>query len=230
MTSYVRDTQETATLPAVVPPSIPFEGGRGDFDQGDIEIPRLEIVQGVGDLSADRRFHRGDLVLMREFSIPQPVKLTVFSYEKSFVQNIKFEDGIFPKEFATKEEVFAAGGNLDKGKKAGDDPNNFVMSARLRVAIELPNELVEVPGTLEFEDKFIARAMWKVRGMAYTSIIRRLNLVDAPLQLKGKCVSSKWGLLTVETKHAGIFKVEVPSIEFQGDNSDEYLTFLRKVF
>lgn len=225
MTSY---KEEDKTLATATHSSL--EGGRGDFDSGDYEIQRLEVVQGMGKLSKDRRFHLGDLVLMREHIIPQPVKVTVFGFNKFFVQNIAYQEGVFPQEFDTKEEVLASGGNLDKGKKAGEDTNNFVDNARLIVALELPPELAGVPGVLEFEDKLVVKAEMKLRGKAYSENIRHLNTTEMPLKKKGKLISSKRGTLSVEEVKSGNFDIQVPIFKLSGDNTDAYVEFLRSVF
>jgi len=207
----------------------PLEGGRGDYGIDDIEIPRLDVVHNVGDLSS--KFTPGELVLMREFVLPQPVRLTVFGHTKYYVQNSEYEEGTRKQEFDTWEQILSSGGNLLRNKKAGEDNYNFLPAARLYLAIELPPELVEtVPGVMETEGRFIARAIWKVQKIAYSQIVRRINLVEAPLRLKNQFISSKTFDLRVERQKYGKHWVQVPDMKVVGNNSEEYVTFLRKVF
>lgn len=219
----------------------PIEGGSGDFDINDIEIPYLAIVGGNGALSRDRRFHAGDIVLMKEFMIPQPARMTVFAFRNYFVQNLKYEEGVRPASFPTKEAVIASGGNFDERKEPGSDPNNFVRAGELTVAIELPQELgLTIPGVLDFETgdpggvgsdfKYVARAKWSVKGSNYKSIIRRLNLIEGPLKLKNKTIATVFGDVTTANTKKGDFWVQVADFAMKGQNSQAYLDFLRSVF
>lgn len=211
----------------------PSEGGHGDFDSRDIEIPYITIAHGQSKFVKQdkaRKFHPGDLVLMKEYIIPAPMRCTCFGWDKYFTQNLDIESGEIPARFNSKEEVMKSGGNLNEFVKPGTDPDNFIPQAEIRFAIELPEDLaMMVPGVLPYEGRYICRVKWTAKGRNYTSLIGRFNLVAGPLRLQGKSIAYKFGDITVEEKGKKNPSF-VADFSPKGDNSPEYVEFLRSIF
>jgi hypothetical protein len=211
------------------------EGGHGDHDTRDIEIPYITIAQGQSKLLKQdklRRFHAGDLVLMKEYVIPAPMRCTIFGWDKYFCQNLDIESNEIPIRFNTKDEVLKSGGNLNEFVKPGEDPDNFMPQAEIRIAVELPEDLaMVVPGVLPYEGRFICRVKWTTKGRNYTSLIGRLNLVAGPLRLEKppRSIAYKYGDITVEEKGKKNPSF-VADFAPKGNNTPEFVEFLRSIF
>ena len=70
----------------------PGAGITGDLDASDISFPRLQIVQGMGNLSEN--YKKGEIVLDGESLIsdgPTPVEFTVCRIGKQFEENVDWD-------------------------------------------------------------------------------------------------------------------------------------------
>lgn len=140
------------------------EGLVGDFDQGDISFPRLQIAQGVGPLSDTHK--KGDIVLDGEVVIggPEmdPLDVTVVRIAKMFEEDLPFGGEEVPRIVPTKAEVLALGGVLEwiNGEKPSWKP-----VAEALVCIK-GNDDVNVFPYSHKKDNY-AFALWKIKGVAY---------------------------------------------------------------
>lgn len=211
-----------------------LEGAQGDFDASEVLTPRLNIVHGVGDLPDTHQL--GSLVYNRETELPQPVDITFHGYKKFYVQNISFDAEVRPARFYTQYEVRASGGNLAK-KKKDEDPNNFIEGVEAFVAIELPVELSDLAGSINFGDRFFARALWVLQRTAYKRVIRPLNFMASSLRSRtapdGKLMSITYQPWTLKTEKVtfGDAKVWSPTITPKmGVHSQDVVDFFRSIF
>lgn len=206
----------------------PLEGGRGDFDQSEIQIPRLSVVHGVGELASS--FNPGSLVYNREVLLPQPLPVTIFGFKKFYIANTEYDPEVRQVRLNSKEEVIAAGGNFDIGKAPGEDPDNFKAGADFFLALEVPETLAHIPGTIDFEDKFIVRAIFTLQKTAYTKNIQRINFVESALRLRKLTIPSQSWSLKVTREKLRVNFVQMPKFEAAGINSTEFVEFLRTIF
>ena len=97
-------------------------GITGDLDASDISFPRLQIVQGMGNLSEN--FKKGEIVLDGKSLIsdgPTPIEFTVCRIGKQFEENVDWDSGEIPR-IVTKSEAVELGGSFEWGNN-GEKPN-----------------------------------------------------------------------------------------------------------
>lgn len=86
----------------------------GEIDADDIVIPRVNLVQNVGEL-ADL-FPSGAVTYNKEVQLSDgttPIEVTVLRARKQFVEALDFDSGERPQVFDTLEEVKAVGGTVE---------------------------------------------------------------------------------------------------------------------
>ncbi|MFI3244306.1 MAG: hypothetical protein R3Y56_08645, partial [Akkermansia sp.] len=138
----------------------------GEIEQGDIIIPRLNIVQNVGALG--ELFDAGQIVLNQETPLVkegEAIELTVLNVRKVFQENVSYDSDERPAVYNTLEEVKAAGGSIEWGAN-GEKPS-FLPVLHTQVLIKAP-EGAEGAFPFEFEGASYALALWTIKGVAYT--------------------------------------------------------------
>ena len=113
----------------------------GEIEQGDIVIPRISIVQNVGELG--ELFEAGQIVLNKETALSpegKDIELTVLSVRKVFQENIPFDSEERPATYNTLEEVKAVGGSIEWGIN-GEKPS-FLPVLHTQVLIKAPAGIV----------------------------------------------------------------------------------------
>lgn len=154
--------QESRVL-APVTTTPPIKGLTGEWGTGDIQIPRLSLVQKSGTLADE--FPKGAFVFNKELVIGdgnQPFDITVLSARKYYQEDLPFgESDELPRVFERLEDARAAGfttdwdSNLPRVKEAAD----------LVVLIPVPLEYA----TVRFNDRGYTRALWTLVSSAYNS-------------------------------------------------------------
>lgn len=224
----MRDSLSQNPETAVALPMTPLEGAHGEFDPNETLVPRLNIVHGVGDLVDS--FAQGSVVYNRETELQQPLKLTIFGYKKFWIQNIKFNKEVKPVKYYSLEDVVKSGGNVNDKVKEDEDPNNFRPGLDTLLAIELPIEQADLPGSIDFEDKFYARALWVIQKTTYNNVIRQLNFVNLGLDKRGLSIASQSWTMRVERKQLTNNKVYLPKLTAGNLHKPEFVEFLRAIF
>lgn len=170
-------TTAVATVPA---PSVPATSNPGFQDDDnisadDLVIPRLNIVQKVGELSNvfphGSFLLDGSLVLVEGAPIKKeskPIKLMVVGFRpKSFVQRV--EGGGRGQIFSTEAEVAAANGTLDWNDAEATGKDLYQRLATALVLVEQPEGVTNDSFPYEIEGKRYALAQWSLKGTGYTN-------------------------------------------------------------
>ena len=142
-------------------------GIHGEIDQDDIKFPLVQIVSGMGKLSDNDDFKKGDLVLDGEFKLEQPAEITVLKLAKLYEENLEWGADEIPRTVGTKEEVYSLGGTLgwhtdeETGQRT---PPTWKPMADCLICIK-GDDNNYFP--FEFGDEKFAFARWKLRNTSY---------------------------------------------------------------
>jgi len=149
-------------------------GLRGDFNQSDINLPRLNIVAKTSQL-VDEGFTPGSIILNKEVTLSlkdEPLRVIVLDLVKQFQEDTEWGGDELPKVFNTEEEVYAAGMSLEWGS-----PNQCRPMAHITMLIEAPegldeNQLEMFP--YEFDGGHWAMAILTAAKSAYKSTAKEI--------------------------------------------------------
>lgn len=197
----------------------------GEVDRSDIVMPRIAIVQKVGDLSEE--FPGGSVILNKRLLLAEPghgVVVTVLRARKYFMEIRPFGDEVRPKMFATHSEVLAAGFVLEPnwatGEKATAKPCLDCV-----VAIHGTAELATAPEfQLEHDGVRYAVATWSINSPSAYKGAGKALLSAKQMYLK-RFVQQSWTLSASKEKF-GVNTVFVPAIAPKAANSPAVQTFL----
>ena len=173
-----------ASVPAVAEPPM-FNDEDISFD--DIIVPRMNIVQKVGDLS--NVFGFGEIVLNQSLVIHQPANkekgfagtglLTIvpLGFKKTvFVEKVKGGGrGLY---CTSREDVVRNGGTIEyrEWKASGGKLKRFEHLATALCLIKRPDFIKDEDHqvfTHEIEGTYYALAFWSMKGTAYTNAAKR---------------------------------------------------------
>ena len=194
----------------------------GSVDRGDLIIPRLSIVHGVGPLS--EVFDAGDLVLNRDTLLvakEEPISLTVLSIKKTYEERLAYDaNGPRPKAWDSREELVADG--LHTEWKNNEPPPVREVAAILCL-IEKPEGIESLSFNIEHDNKHYGVAVWTVRGTAYTRAAKKVFSASA-IELAGSgLLAGRWTLYTKRDQIGGNF-VFVPYLTLEDEkNSQEFI-------
>ena len=205
---------------AVLAPAV---GGTitGDLDASDISFPRLQIVQGMGNLSEN--FKKGEIVLDGETSIysegSDPVEFTVVRIGKMFEENINWDDGEIPR-ILSKADAVAAGGSFEWGQN-GEQPDWKPIADAL-ICIKGEDESVF---PFEFGDSNYAFALWRIKGTAYKRAA--VPIFTAARMYYREGLNTGTFQLTTDKAVFGGKTVHVPKLRRGAKNDAEFVEWLK---
>jgi len=167
-----------ATVPAAQVPAPSKNPGFQDDDNisaDDLVLPRLNIVQKVGELSNvfphGSFLLDGSLVLVEGAPIKKnskPIKLVVLGFRpKQFVERI--EGGGRGNVFSSEAEVAANNGTLDWNDAEATGKTLYQRLATALVLIEQPEGVDASSFPYAIEGKNYALAQWSLKGTGYTN-------------------------------------------------------------
>lgn len=217
-------TAETAIAVAASPTPPVIGAVVGDINAGDIVIPRINIVQGVGPLS--ELFSPGAIVLNKELQLSDgttPIELTILAAHKQFVENLPYDSEERPAVYDTLEEVKAAGGTIEWN---GDIKPSFTPVLHVNLVFKAP-EGADGAFPLEHQGRPCGLAVWTLRGVAYTRAGKNI-LTAAKFSLRDGLFNGKWTLTTKREKF-GRNSVFVPVLRNVGRNTPEFIEFIRTI-
>lgn len=205
--------------PAIVSEDSDMEG---EISRSNIRLPRINIVQKVGDLS--NLFGPGSILFNKEVILSDgktPVEIVPLRLKKVYQQDLAYGSDDTPLTFELAEEVIAAGGSLHR-----NDDNYFAEVAHVQVAVARPDdcpEELEAMFPFEFGDKVYGCAMWTLKSSGFTAaavplITARTTLLRGGLHTGRFMLSS---LLKNNMKNSWY----VPVLKFAGRNDAEASSF-----
>ena len=230
----VREHQpETAVI--TPPQPVGVGGMSGEFDKADFRLPRLNIVQSVGDLSED--FPPGSIVLNKESLLigaakdpkewTDPLEITVLSVRKQFQENTDFDSDNAPDVVDTLAEVEARGGWID-WRNDEKPPWRPMLTALL--LIKAPNETVADQFSIVAPDGTMHEmALWTLTGASYSRAGKAI-LTAGRYSLRNKETGEpqlhhgKWEL-RVRREKLGTYLVFVPQLKQAGKHAAEFISF-----
>lgn len=219
-------TQAETAVAAPIPAGV--GGFTGDMDKSDIVIPRLSVVQKVGDLS--EQFPPGSVVLNKRLVLANPgesVTITVVRARKYFMEALPFGDERRPRMFDTHEAVKAAGLSVTPKWQSGVDPTaKPVLDCVIAIHGKPGNDTAPEFACRHGEQRY-ALALWSIGSpSAYNSVAKAL-LSAKQLYLKS-FVEQQWTLAVTKEKF-GTNTVFVPSVKPGVGNSVDAQKFLDSI-
>lgn len=227
-------------LPAA--PEAPTAFNDDDIGFEDIILPRLNIVQKVGDLS--NVFTPGEIVLNQSLVIhtpanPQktppsagdpPLSVTVIGFRKrQFVE--KTTGGALGKMFNSEAEVVKAGGTLDYKESTSTGKTLYQRLATALVLVQKPAHVKDDDRILfphECEGQWYALALWSMKGTAYTNAAKVIYTARKLGHLKAGYPRQAWALTTKLEKYSENFAY-IPVIKPGAKNTEAFGQFVLDV-
>lgn len=216
----------------------------------DIILPRINIVQKVGDLS--EIFSPGEIVLKQSLVIYSPAKgdkpgdaplsVTVLGFQKTKFAE-KVAGGAQGILVATEAEVVKNGGTLDykewqESEKAAKVPGSSIRALRLFQRLATALVLVEKPTTLadadhiefpyECEGKYYAIALWSMKGTAYTHAAKTMFTARKIGHLRNGYAVQSWSLSSKMEKFGENYAA-VPVVKPAAKTSEAFRAFIKDV-
>ena len=221
---------EAVSAPADTAVAIPAgDGGfTGSMDKSDIVIPRLSVVQKVGDLS--ELFPPGTVVLNKRLvlaNIGEALTITVVRARKYFMEALPFGDERRPRMFDDHHAVAAAGLSVVPKWQSGVDPTAKPVLDCVIAIHGKPGNDTAPEFAMNHDGQRYALALWSIGSpSAYNSVAKAL-LSAKQMYLKS-FVEQQW-LLTVTKEKFGTNTVFVPSVKPSVGNSVDAQKFLDSI-
>lgn len=225
-------TDEQENLPATR-----VEGGselgvcEGDLTPGDLRLPRLQLVYGVGRLSKD--YNPGSLILGDDNLLVEkgkPLRVIILHamwYWKEYLSGATYQPGKMPRSYRTVDEVKANGGTTAWEGSTGP---TFNRALQMRLLIQQPEGvLCSLFGGFDIAGKAYAPAVWDVDKSAYRRV-GPVVLAAAQFSLRQRGLIS--GLFEIVTKSEQIKDnlTVVPTMKLVGHNSDDAIAQIKALF
>lgn len=194
----------------------------GEIDADDIVIPRVNLVQNVGEL-ADL-FPSGAVTYNKEVQLSDgttPIEITVLRARKQFYEALDFDSGERPQVFDTLEEVKAVGGTVEW---VGNQKPTYTPVLHTHIVFKAPAGL-DYAFPLEYKGESYGLAVWTLRGVAFKRAGRNI-LTASKFSLRDGLFHGKWELTTKREKVARNSFV-VPVLRNVGRNTPDFVEFLR---
>lgn len=183
-TTVVGNDNETLAVDkyADAPPPAFYDGEQEEgFDEGDLVLPRLAIVQKVGDLS--NVYPGGSIILGGQLVLAEPgkemnpsgsIRVVVLGIQPTCYAE-KLEGGARGNYFRTQEEVVKANGTLDWNESKRTEKQLYQRVALAMLAIEQPANLDGTAFPYAVDGKNYALTLYTMKGVAYTNAARHFK-------------------------------------------------------
>jgi hypothetical protein len=202
-------------------------GMDGDWGHEDLQLPRLSLVQGSGQLI--KEFDYGTFVYNKAIQLnsnPEDSMMVIFlNARKYYQENVDFDSGEMGKTFETLDDARASGFMEGYSEEGTVSP-----ICDLTVLLALPDGH---EGEFEHEGVQFVRALWSVKSGAYSTVAKKLASACILGHLKGrKTWEGAWELSVFE-KSKGKNSWNVPTISSLGlvadhaDLGENFTNFLR---
>lgn len=234
-------------LKVAAQPAIVFDDQNIGFE--DIILPRINIVQKVGDLS--EIFTPGEIVLKQSLVIYSPSKgavagtaplsLTVLGFKKTQFTE-KVSGGAMGILAATEADVVKNGGTLDYKEweasvaenKANPASKPLRLFQRLATALcivekpEIVPDIDHIEFPYECEGKFYNLVLWSMKGTAYTHGAKAMFTARKIGHLRSGYSKQSWSLSTKVEKF-GEFYAAIPIVKPGAKTSAAFQEFVLDV-
>lgn len=222
----------------------------------DVILPRINIVQKVGDLS--NIFNGGEVVLNQESVIHEPafihpndpklntpgtglLNLTVLGFRKrQFTE--KVAGGKLGMLLNSEADIAKNNGTLDykewqqslEAAKVPGSPAAKRLFQRLGTALILVERPVHIPDEdhvlfpYDFADKWFALVLWSMKGTAYTNAAKTMFTARKIGHLRTGYTAQSWTLTTLLKEFDGNFAY-IPVVKPGAKNSEEFRAFARQI-
>lgn len=235
------EAQSTAVVPAakagtevVAGDFFSNEGLEGEFNKGDLKIPGLNLVQGVGPLSEfftpGQVIYNGEEVIYTppgpNQPVPAPVKITVVKARKFLQEKLPYGSEVMPRRFNTEQEARGAGlYPLWEKNDAPKDAGFFQPVLDCQVLIEGdPEKNSSWP--LEFEGKVYAMARWYIQSVAYNVAAKTILTATQLGGLRNHLFEGYW-LLAPKREKVGQNLVWLPRIRWGNKHTPEFIEWVK---
>jgi len=202
-------------------------GLAGDFDQSDINLPRINLVAKTSAL-VDEGFTPGAVVLNKEATLSlkdKPLRIIVTAMVKQFQEDVEWGAEDLPKVFNTEEEVYEAGYSLDWGS-----PNMCRPIAHITMLVEAPEGLEEDALELfpyENDGKYYAMAIYTASKSAYKPTAK--EIATYATFAKGQGVWTTAWNFTSKLRTEGDVSWFTPSMKRAGRLEADELKFIESI-
>lgn len=196
----------------------------GDFNQKDIKLPRLNLVQKTSEAvdagvarPGDILFKSGDALL----PLSRPTEITILHLDKKYQEDVPYGSGVQAKIFNTAAEVRENGGSTEWGAE-----NRYKEMANVQILFPAPADTPEEMLDLfpyEFEGQSYAVAMMTLTGSAYTNAAKPI-ITAFMTRLRGKHWTGKW-TLDSEKKTGGGNSWYAPKVSSLGLHDEAFAEF-----
>jgi len=207
----------------------------GEIDDSDIKVPYLTLVQKMSESDHPRgAFVFNKDIVIGDGSTPTPI--TVLNANIEYQEVIPYEEsgnGVLPRRFPTKKAVLEAG----LGLRYEDDPKaEKILTAMVLVPVPAeyatfdsgsPAEvMLKTTLTLQNKEEIgFARALWILRGSAFTSAGKQIISAGVAGHLKDGLYRGPWSL-TSEEATFGKNKYYKPILRPMGTYPEEVIQWL----
>lgn len=210
------------------------------IDFSEIQLPRLNLVYGVGDLSTiynpGEWVLNGNLVLhvpanpVKKVAGFPPVNLTVLGFKKrQYVE--KKSGGERGNMFNSTAEVVAAGGTLDYKEAESTKKALYHTLATALILIEKPAHIFDEDRLIfshECEGRFYSLALFGMKSTVYTHAAKKIFTAKKLGHLKGGYPTFSWNLTTkFESKYEQ--PTPIPILTAGVKNTPAFAEFVKEV-
>jgi hypothetical protein len=202
-----------------------FDDESDAFNPSDLVLPRLNIVQKVGDLSV--LYPPGTLLLDGTLTLqPAPTGDTIGGSIRIVVLNLqptyfaeKVEGGGRGDTFKTEAEVVASGGTLDWNESKRTEKPLYQRVSTALLLVEQPTGDNSAMFPHEIEGKKYALALYTMKGVAYTNAARHFKSAKRLGHLREVGYRGGWWTLAAKLEKYGTNYAYRPVIKEAGVTS-----------
>jgi len=209
------------------------DDGGSDIEFSDLVVPRLNIVQKVGDLS--QAFEPGTIVLGKTIALDQPARLVIASFmPKKYVE--KIEGGATMGRIAkTPQEVVNMGGTIDYNEAKETKRPLFQTLATALVILQRGAEDPEAAFPFIYEGHGYALVFWSMKGTAYTNAAkvfftaRKTGLFKTSRSAMISGYLKQWVLLETEAKKYSTNWAMIPIVNLAEETTEAFRAWVHQM-
>lgn len=205
----------------------PLAEVEGEWDERDIQYPRINLVAKTGPLSD--KFQSGSFVLNGEHVFSDgktPFTMIVARLEKLFIEDVGFLGDVKPRTFYKREDVRANAGTTDYNEhKANPEIPYFRSACRVVAVIESEKEGTFFP--IQLGDKWYTIASWLMAKSAFSSAGQKI-FNDSQFYLRKGLLTGSYKVTSeIQTNDKGSWYV--PKLVNGGKTTEEFQAGIKAI-